>query len=61
MATVLDGLACPECQRNAAYPLEALNREALVDYFRCSACGHVWTTPKHTEKSSTPPPHGVSR
>jgi hypothetical protein len=28
------------------HSLEDLSEIALVDYYRCEACGHAWTTPK---------------
>lgn len=28
--------------------LDAASAEATVDYFRCSACGHVWNIAKNT-------------
>jgi uncharacterized Zn finger protein len=38
---------CPECQHQTPRLLEALSHVALVNYFRCEACGHVW----HIQKS----------
>ena len=61
MATVLDGHPCPECQRLTAYPLESLNREALVDYYRCSVCGHVWTAPKSDHQQTSVPRQSAAR
>lgn len=38
---------CPECQFQTPRLLAALSSQALVHYFRCEACGHVW----HIQKS----------
>jgi uncharacterized Zn finger protein len=37
---------CPHCKDAAGYQLETSSKVALVDYFRCKQCGHVWTLPK---------------
>ena len=37
---------CPICERHGHW-LESLSRDAYVDYYRCTACGHVWNVPKN--------------
>ena len=37
---------CPSCQQFAGYHLEATSKEALVNYYRCHICGHVWNVSK---------------
>jgi uncharacterized Zn finger protein len=39
-------IACPRCGDPAAHYLTATSQRAVVDYFRCDHCGHVWTEPK---------------
>ena len=39
---------CPNCSSDAGRWLESSSKDAYVDYFRCSACGHVWNRPKKT-------------
>ena len=36
---------CPDCL-SEGHRLEFTSNNAAVDYFRCDACGHVWTSPK---------------
>jgi uncharacterized Zn finger protein len=36
---------CPECGEKTPRVLD-MSATAHVNYYRCSACGHVWTTPK---------------
>ena len=38
-------VACPHCMDPAGYQLK-MSSIALVNYFRCERCGHVWTLPK---------------
>ena len=37
---------CIECQSLAIRWLDALSKDAHVNYYRCERCGHVWTLPK---------------
>jgi len=37
---------CPACQRPGRL-LESSSMNALVLYYRCDHCGHVWTHDKH--------------
>jgi len=39
-------VVCPRCGHAAAHYLTATSQRAVVDYFRCNPCGHVWTEPK---------------
>ena len=38
----MSGRPCPECQRPDPRLLEALSRDALVLYYRCAGCAHIW-------------------
>lgn len=40
---------CPDCHAPGSHWLESASRDARVDYFRCSKCGHIWNTPKPGE------------
>lgn len=44
--TMQTPVVCPHCQDAVGHPIESTNQLALVDYFRCARCGHVWTEPK---------------
>ena len=37
---------CSECHAAHGRWLPASSVAAMVDYFRCGYCGHVWTIPK---------------
>ncbi len=37
---------CPECRTLTARLLDNISNDAHVNYYRCQACGHVWTLPK---------------
>jgi hypothetical protein len=37
---------CPECHGARGRWLPTSSESAMVDYFRCGYCGHVWNTPK---------------
>ena len=43
--TTTTPVACPHCMVPAGYQLK-MSSIALVNYFRCDRCGHVWTLPK---------------
>ena len=45
---------CPECKRPGRL-LEAASQNAWVNYYRCDACGHVWTYDKND--LNAPPRH----
>jgi hypothetical protein len=53
--------ACPVCSRETS-PLPHLSETALVYYFRCDGCRHIWTVDKEdpaitndvTPRPSTP-------
>jgi uncharacterized Zn finger protein len=47
---------CPQCERPGRL-LEAASHAAWVDYYRCDACGHVWTQDK---KDLNAPPCDVT-
>jgi len=48
---------CPHCQRPGRF-LEAPSRIAMVEYYRCNDCGHVWTYDKNDPDA---PPMDVTR
>ena len=37
---------CPNCQSLTPQILDASSQQAYVWYYRCGACGHVWTISK---------------
>ena len=37
---------CPQCHFAPPQWLSETSKEAVVDYYRCEACGHVWHVPK---------------
>src|SRR4029453_7395290 len=37
---------CPQCARMAVRKRDASSEYAIVNYYRCDLCGHVWTTLK---------------
>ena len=37
---------CSECHAGHGRWLPASSAAAMVDYYRCGYCGHVWTLPK---------------
>jgi hypothetical protein len=39
-------MPCPECGALVLAPLSSSMPFARVDYYRCAACTHVWTTAK---------------
>ena len=39
-------LHCPWCARPAPKPMEEASDEAMVNFYKCGACGHAWTTSK---------------
>jgi hypothetical protein len=47
---------CPQCERPGRL-LEAASQNAWVDYYRCDACGHVWT---YDKKDLSAPPRDVT-
>jgi uncharacterized Zn finger protein len=38
---------CPTCQHDAPRLLQGITEIALVIYYRCNACGTVFSVPKH--------------
>jgi hypothetical protein len=48
---------CQQCE-GPGRVLEAASQTAWVDYYRCDACGHVWTLDK---KDLEAPPRDVTR
>ena len=38
-------LPCPSCYRPAEL-VNGVNTDRFDDFYRCEACGHVWTTSK---------------
>ena len=45
-------MSCPNCQYFCPRELDASDY-AMVNYYRCGACGHVWTTDKKTNETLT--------
>jgi len=45
-------LSCPNCQEMTPRQLDGSDT-ARVNYYRCGACGHVWTTDKRTHEILT--------
>jgi hypothetical protein len=39
-------LPCPACKALTPRLLDAPSQYAAVNYYRCPACGHVWTVAK---------------
>jgi len=37
---------CAECRSLAIRWLDSTSQGALLNYYRCEKCGHVWTLPK---------------
>ena len=42
---------CPRCDVFEGCYLPFVSLEALVDYYRCAACCHIWTFPKIRAKA----------
>lgn len=36
---------CPDCDHDGSH-LDRVSKYAYVEYYRCAACGHVWTYQK---------------
>jgi hypothetical protein len=47
---------CSICQVQGRF-LEHISRDALVEYYRCDACGHVWT---HEKANPNSPPEPIT-
>jgi Zn ribbon nucleic-acid-binding protein len=45
MTRTTAAVACSRCQSTDCYCLE-WSKDAVIDYYRCNGCGHVWTQPK---------------
>jgi hypothetical protein len=43
---------CTECHAGHGRWLPASSAAAMMDYFRCGYCGHVWTVPKAQSDAS---------
>lgn len=41
---------CPKCHQVGRL-LEAASQDAVVEYYRCDACGHVWSHDKGNPKA----------
>ena len=37
---------CPNCKNPAPHIVDRVITDAVVNYYRCDECGHVWNTPK---------------
>jgi DNA-directed RNA polymerase subunit RPC12/RpoP len=42
----LPTLTCPACSRLTPRRLDETSKDAYADYYRCEACGHVWSVNK---------------
>ena len=42
--------ACPSCHGGELRLLD-LSQRAVVDYYRCEACGHVWIVPREGDRT----------
>ena len=45
--------ACPACGKPAARHLHEVSRDALVDFYECLRCRHLWTVNKFDESKVT--------
>ena len=43
---VVNARACPKCQSDNPRFLAGASHEAMVSFYRCDKCGHVWTVSK---------------
>jgi rubredoxin len=43
---MVEAHSCPVCGESGSQRLESASLHALVDYFRCIKCGHVWNVRK---------------
>jgi predicted RNA-binding Zn-ribbon protein involved in translation (DUF1610 family) len=48
-STPMPVLSCPNCRGLTPRELESSAR-AMVNYYRCADCGHVWTTDKKSNE-----------
>ena len=39
----MPGHPCPQCQQPASRKLDSASQYAIVTYYRCEGCGHVWS------------------
>jgi uncharacterized Zn finger protein len=46
-------LSCPACGVPTSRLVKARSKFANVNYYRCSACGHVWTIAKDNPEAVT--------
>ena len=46
LSAVPANLSCPHCGANETECLTRLSAIAIVDYYRCPACAHVWSVPR---------------
>jgi hypothetical protein len=37
---------CPDCRHQTPRQLQGISPDALVWYYRCDQCGHVWNVEK---------------
>jgi predicted Zn finger-like uncharacterized protein len=44
--------SCPKCRGQQVVDLDDILYAGSVDFFRCTACGHLW----HVEKGENGPP-----
>jgi hypothetical protein len=50
---------CPNCRAQVARLLEEASRYAIVCYYRCESCGHVWTVDRQTGEIAHVTPLGA--
>ena len=49
----MNARCCPKCQSNNLRFLDGASDEALVNFYRCDKCGHVWTVSKYDPDGPT--------
>ena len=37
---------CPACYQQTPHHLNETSKDAVLDYYRCLRCGHIWTANK---------------
>jgi transposase-like protein len=50
---VVNARSCPKCQSENPRFLNGASDEAMVNFYRCDECGHVWTVQKSNPDGPT--------
>ena len=53
MAELLSRKACPACGTQAPRHLDEISKDAVVDFFECVSCHHLWTVNKFDASKMT--------